>query len=52
MLAAAIKDMLVERRRIAVSLDTEIRVEEVRGLVFKLFEGQPAQSTVTSAGQL
>lgn len=29
MLAAAIKDMLVEPRRIAVSLDTEIRVEEV-----------------------
>jgi hypothetical protein len=30
MLGAAIKDMLVEPRRIAVSLDTEIRVEEVR----------------------
>jgi hypothetical protein len=29
MLGAAIKDMLVEPRRIAVSLDTEIRVEEV-----------------------
>lgn len=39
MLAAAIKDMLVERRRIAVSLDTEIRVEEVRGLVLSFLKG-------------
>jgi hypothetical protein len=29
MLGAAIKDMLVEPHRIAVSLDTELRVEEV-----------------------